>query len=505
MRQPIDIDFADVQALLRFGHGRLTETRFMLLDINDASAARRWLASAPVSDAASRTPPPETALQVAFSVAGLRALEIDESILAGFSDAFITGMSGDANRSRRMGDTGTNAPQNWRWGGDPQDSPHLILLLYATPGKLAGWQRCVEVDPFASAFRMRQMLPTDDLGFTEPFGFADGISQPQIDWQGQQATDTHSRSRFSNRSAPGEFLLGYPNEYGQCTSRPLVDPKKDRRATLLADAPDAAGMKDFAHNGSYLVLRHLHQDVPEFWRFVDSIAGGDPDQRERLAAGMVGRRRDGSPLVPPTTDAIAGISAFDAKNHFTYDADPHGYRCPVGAHVRRANPRTGDLPVDPDGRDDLVARLLRMLGWRARHPGDDLVAATRFHRLLRRGRAYGPPLSPEAAVKPDAPAAERGLQFIVLVANISRQFEFVQNAWSMSSRFAGLRGEQDPLLGVRQPLENGAPTDGFNQPDPAGPGCRIDGLPQFVTVRGGGYFFMPGLRTLAYLSADPNP
>jgi deferrochelatase/peroxidase EfeB len=131
------------------------------------------------------------------------------------------------------------------------------------------------------------------------------------------------------------------------------------------------------------------------------------------------------------------------------------------------------------------------------------VASSRFHRLLRRGRIYGPPLSPDAALT-TAPAAdepERGLHFVCLCANIARQFEFVQNAWTASAKFAGLRDETDPLLGNREPLLDGGPTDGFSMPQAGRPTRRVTGLPRFVTVRGGAYFFMPGVRALRYLAS----
>ena len=91
----------------------------------------------------------------------------------------------------------------------------------------------------------------------------------------------------------------------------------------------------------------------------------------------------------------------------------------------------------------------------------NLVASSRFHRLLRRGRSYGPALAPKDAIKPQAPVAERGIQFICLVGNISRQFEFVQNAWTMNSKFDGVQNEKDPMLGIREPLMSGESTDHF--------------------------------------------
>ena len=499
MRNSTDFEFDDLQALLRFGHGKLTDTCFMLLNIVDADAAKRWLDTAPVNSAVISNPPPDTALQIAFSVDGLRTLGLAESIIDGFSDEFIIGMAGDESRSRRMGDVGSNAPEHWDWGGEPGQVPHILLLLYAGKEGIESWRKTVESKPFSRAFQLLTVLPTQDIGAIEPFGFADGISQPKIDWTGGQSTDLHERDRYSNRLAAGEVVLGYPNEYGQYTARPLIDPQQDRFAAQLPNAKDEPALKDFGRNGSFLVIRQLHQDVPAFWQFLDREAGSVPDKREQLAASMVGRKRDGSPLVPRVAEDIPGIPSKDHDNHFTYEHDPIGHRCPIGAHIRRANPRTGDLPPGVTG---IISRLIKMFGFGLNRQDEDLIASSRFHRLLRRGRGYGPVLSPQEAVKPDAPADERGLQFICLVANISRQFEFVQNAWLMSSEFGGVQQERDPLLGVREPLLNGEVTDTFNRPDPAGPAHKTCRLPQFVTVRGGGYFFMPGLRALRYIAAS---
>jgi len=501
MEKATGFEFDDLQGLLRFGYGKLTETCFMLLDITDASAAGQWLTTAPVSNAVAVNRPPETALQLAFSVKGLRRLGLGKALLEGFADEFITGMGGDKSRSRRLGDTGENAPKQWLWGGDPDEVPDILLLFYAVQGGLAAWRKKVEGDGFAHAFQTRAILPTNDIGPIEPFGFADGISQPLIDWERKQSTDVHERDRYSNLLAVGEMVLGYPNEYGLYTTRPLIDPTKDARAGGLPDAEDAPMMKDFGRNGSYLVIRQLYQDVPGFWQFLDKQAGSDPAKREQLAAYMVGRQRDGTPLVPPVAEDIPGIPPNAANNHFLYDYDGKGIHCPVSSHVRRTNPRTGDLPPGVTG---FFSRLKKILGFGAKRADEDLAASSRFHRLLRRGRSYGPLLPPEEAVKPDAPAAERGLQFIVLGASISRQFEFVQNAWVTNSKFSGLQQERDPLLGIRKPLVNGAAADSFNIPDPAGPRQTICHLPQFISLLGGGYFFMPGLRALRYIATSPH-
>jgi hypothetical protein len=158
----------------------------------------------------------------------------------------------------------------------------------------------------------------------------------------------------------------------------------------------------------------------------------------------------------------------------------------------------------PAGTSGLWGRLLRILGFKRNSFRDDLIASARFHRILRRGREYGTPLSPEDALGPGAADEQRGLHFICLVANISRQFEFVQNAWMVSTKFAGLTDETDPLLGNREPMPGHAATDIFSMPSPEGPARRIAGLPRFVTVRGGGYFFLPGLRALRYIAGAPS-
>ena len=141
-----------------------------------------------------------------------------------------------------------------------------------------------------------------------------------------------------------------------------------------------------------------------------------------------------------------------------------------------------------------------MLGFNAAALEPDLVASTRFHRLLRRGRKYGDAAAARRCGDGSSPGAEAGLHFICLAANIKRQFEFVQSAWLVGSKFAGLTGESDPMLGHRLPDPGDSPTDGFSMPQADGPDCRLSGLPQFVTVLGGAYFFLPGIRALRYLA-----
>jgi deferrochelatase/peroxidase EfeB len=493
-------EFEDIQRLVRYGNGHLPEACFMLLQVRDASAARDWLQAAPVTNVEQAGSRPERALQVAFTAAGLQALEVPAAVIQDFSDEFIVGMNGDVNRSRRLGDIGANAPEHWQWGNTA--TPQVLLMLYAQTDSLQSWIDSIEDDSFAGAFEIQQKLLTSTLGPNEPFGFMDGISQPEIDWKDQLSTDLHERNEYTNKLKTGEILLGYRNEYGLYTDRPLLDANAEPAAEILPPAEDQPDLRDLGRNGCYLVMRQLDQDVPGFWQFVDQTSGGDEAEREQLASAMVGRSRDGTPLVAGSSKA-ASKSDRDNKpenNGFNFDLDPLGHQCPVGAHIRRANPRTGDFAP---GTTNLIIRLLRTLGFCRRHPNEDLISSTRFHRLLRRGRAYGPGLAPADAVKTNAAKAERGLHFICIGANILRQFEFVQNAWLMNSKFAGLAGESDPLMGNRETLFSGEATNGFTRPRAGAPAQCPSGLPQFITVKGGAYFFMPGLKALRFIATHP--
>ena len=499
-------DRDDIQGLLQSGYGHHTEACFLLLRIKDREAARTWLLTAPVTSAAMSERPcgtnasaqaeslPEIVLQVALSSEGLRALELADDIIEGFAAEFVSGMGGDANQARRLGDVGASAPERWHWGVGNR-VPHVLVLLYALPGHLRAWHQVIEHQCMVG-FESLACLETANAIDFEPFGFRDGISQPKIDWERRRAARDEDRLAYSNLSCLGEFVLGYPNEYGGYTDRPLLDAGGEAQAALPR-AEDAPGKADLGRNGSYLVLRQLQQDVQGFWQFLDRATGGDPDQRERLAAAMVGRSLQGLPLVE-ATDETHTCDAATSKpdlNAFTYHSDPQGLRCPLGAHIRRANPRNADLPPGTRG---ILSRLIRTLGFDAEALQHDLVASTRFHRLLRRGRKYGASSLAESLAGP--PGAEAGIHFICLGANLARQFEFVQNAWMTGTKFDGLTAESDPLLGPRLPAPDGTRTDGYSIPQPGGPDRCVAGLPQFVTVVGGAYFFLPGIRALRYLA-----
>jgi len=484
----------DIQALVKAGFSSLTEAAFLLCQVKDAAAAKAVLADLPVTSVADLHARQGRVIQVATSAEGLSALGMTPTMMAGFAPEFAAGLAGDPARSRRLGDVGASAPETWAWGYPA--APHVLVMLYAAPGDLGALRNTVETPAFRAAFDVA-VLDSSDMAGREPFGFMDGVSQPALDWQGARTPGGADDLDYGNLISAGEFLLGYANEYGHVTPRPLVDAAQDPRE-LLPSAPDAPGQKDLGRNGSYLVFRRLRQDVRGFWRFAAREAG--QAGAKALAEAMVGRRTTGEPLAPAETGAIPGVgpAADDLRlNRFTFSGDPDGLACPFGAHIRRANPRTADMP---GGRQGAIGVALRMLGWGDSQPSDDIIAASRFHRILRRGREYGAFTDPDAVIAGGA-AAPAGLNFLCLNANLARQFEFIQNAWMMNAKFGGLTGEQDPLLGNRQPLPASQATAGFSQPTARGPAKRTEDLPQFVTVEGGGYFFLPGLAALRFIAA----
>jgi Dyp-type peroxidase family len=451
----------DVQGLVARGYGGLKAASFVLGAIEDGAAARRWLAGVSELVTAADRSPERRAVNIAFTSSGLRRLGLDPDTV-GFSNEFVDGMTVPP-RSRLLGDVGEDAPERWDWGG-PRAPVDFALLLYAETETELAAMRAEPRLVLGRGLRLVRELGTSDLRGREPFGFRDGISQPLIEGLSKKGPPA-TTLKF------GEFVLGYPNEYGRYTDRPILRPADDTGRVLRSEA--GTGNPDLGHNGTYLVLRQLRQDVRGFWRFLDAAARSSPEQRVRLAAKLVGRWPGGASLAlsPERDDA----SLADANDFGYFHTDRHGTGCPIGAHVRRANPRDS---LDPK-------------------PGTDKsLAINRHHRILRRGREYGPPLSPDDALR-DAPAddEERGLHFICLCANISRQFEFVQGTWVNSPKFAGLYDDADPLVGPSRPYGGTFTIQSETLRE------RITGVPRFVSVRGGAYFFLPGLAAVRYLAS----
>jgi Dyp-type peroxidase family len=452
--------WSEMQGLILSAYPHLGHAKYLLCSFAEGSgpAARAWLHRLlPRVTFAMRKPRTERYednynINVALTYRGLTTLcPPGVRGLARFGFPFTEGIDGQDHRCRILGDTGRSDPSNWHWGGrhKPVD---LLLAVFARD---AAWldeaiAGCGLPSDVVKPICTIPALPLDQAERREHFGFVDGISQPILEW-------THDAERFPESrhlTRLGEIVLGYRNADGGFAEMPML------------------GDCRFGENGSYLVLRQLEQDVQGFWDYVaeQTTRDGGPEAAEQLAAKIVGRERDGTPLVPY-------VNRQD--NEFGFAEDPYGYGCPIGAHIRRANPR--------DSFNDNNV------------PSHHASFSNR-HRILRRGRSYGPVFDQrtkfDAKTKKDT---ERGLLFICLNADLERQFEFIQQNWINSPAFFGLADERDPLIGNQDADLTGRCR--FTVPGlPAR--TRVDSIPRFVTVRGGEYFFLPGRKALLSLVGD---
>lgn len=474
-----------------------------------------WLAAlqqvAPITDADGRDP---RAAAIAFTWEGLRRMGLDARALASFDRPFKEGMFQE-DRLRRLGDRRgpdwleTVIPGGPHWSGNtPLDDAayaegfgfagdarpavetrvvtpitvHAMLLLYEADEQGAeGW--CAQVSEAIAPHGVRVVhrleldLRFDDRGIArEHFGFADGVSQPAPFEPGVVTVKGGADvPRDPWNGVPlGEVLMGHANGHHEVAPGPIVPETPKGRAAGLLPHPNGEGLLDLGLDGSYMVVRELKQDVAAFWRSMhaaaERIRTEDPGHADHvdadwLAARVVGRDRDGNLLCPGGTLPPAGYGGPDNDFGF-YDRDQHGLGCPLGSHVRRGNPRDGLAPK----------------------PGDrqTLLDAANNHRILRRGRKFGKTVADP--LQDDG--EDRGLLFICLNTDITRQFEFVQQTWMLNPNFAVLYDEVDPLIGPCGTLTI-----------PEQPLRRIVQVDTFVRMAGGEYFFLPSMPALRYLAS----
>ena len=466
----------DIQGLVVRGYGPLRAAQFLVLRVVELAAARRYLQTICDDVNTAAHSPDRVARQIAFTAPGLVQLGITPDTMATFSREFLEGMDDDV-RAISLGDEGANAPSQWTWGQRAQDNAHVLVMLYAKDERELAPYLAAEVarlDGFAVIQKSTITLPDNK----EHFGWRDGLSMPVF----AGVPESHKPAKKTQETwtaplAPGEFVLGYPNEYECFTERPTTKPEDDP-ADLL---PVTNERKDLGKNGTYLVYREMTQDVHALWDYLakhSREAGADPTKRAiALGAKLVGRWPNGAPLM--TADHDDHRRALD--NKFVYSGESSAMKCPVGAHIRRANPR-----------DQLTDRST-----------SDSEIMVRRHQMVRRGRSFGPPLSPrmrpEDLIAAPEDDAERGLHFICLVGHIARQFEFVQRAWIHSANFNGLYKDGDPISGARRTAADGNQNDELTVPaDPVR--RKYKAMPQFTTLVGGAYFFLPGIRALHYIA-----
>jgi Dyp-type peroxidase family len=466
---PPPIERADVQGIVLFGYRRQPVMRAMCVRFDEPGTMPPWLSSvAPeVRTAGEEHRRVPTSVNLALSVHGLRSLGVPEEVIETFPPELVSGMHG---RAKFLGDVGDNDPRGWDFGGPDRPLDALLLLYAEDDDALASLVADHRARLERAAATVVDEVETRVLpDGKEHFGFLDGIAQPRIEGVAAREGPLDDGTPPTSPIAPiraGELLLGYENEYGAPSHCATVPAPLDPSGLLSEATHVGGGRRNLGLNGSYLVCRKMQQWVGRFWRYLQEQGEALGEEPEALAAKLVGRHLNGAPLAVP--DAPRAGSYPVAR--FDYADDPHGFRCPLGAHVRRANPRASK--------------------------GDDRVLALRIartHRLVRRGRPFGPPaLDP---LRGDADDQLRGLFFLALNANLRRQFEFIQQTWLSNPKFEGLRDEDDPLVGAR-PHGPGP----FTMPDEP-VRRRLLGMPAFVRVRGGEYLFMPSVRALRWLAS----
>jgi len=461
--------------------------------------------------------PDPRATALAFTWVGLQKMGLSQVALDSFAAPFREGMMQE-DRLRRLGDRrggqwqdtviadgpqwSANTPQRDKIDGvaDSQvanmtatghveeqiTTPftvHALLLLYdENETKATEWANSVAAVLAQHDVKVVHTLPLDlrpdpKTGIArEHFGFADGISQP-IPFDPDAlvlSNGAPANVRDTWNGVPlGEILFGHVNGHHEVAPGPVAPVLKNSAAAGLPPHPLAQGFLDLGLNGSYMVVRELKQDVAAFWRSMnaaaDRIRAQDPKNSAHVTASwlaerVIGRDRDGNLLCPA---GVLPPVAGQPDNDFGFrDRDPNGMGCPMGSHVRRGNPRDG-LAVKPADKQTLLD-------------------AANNHRILRRGRKFGPTIADPGTDD----GANRGLLFICLNTDISRQFEFVQQTWMLNSNFAILYDETDPLIGPKgtmtirdKPLR------------------RIIEVETFIRMAGGDYFFMPSMPALRYLAA----
>jgi Dyp-type peroxidase family len=412
----------------------------VVLRINDPRAGRAFLRRlTPYVDSAAGWRIAANAwLAVAISYTGLEALGVPTESLQSFPEAFRVGM---AARAAELHDEGVNDPTNWT---PPFGTGQIHIGVSAFSDSEEKRRRALAIarDQY-EGFSGVTVLSTQDFGAQpgdlNPLGYKDGIDQPAIEGSGEEPLPGQGPLIKA-----GEFILGYPGESGV----PLPMP-----------SPDILG-----RNGTYIGLRKYQTRVGAFNRFLREN-GRTEEERELVAAKLVGRWRSGAPLtLAPNVDNPALGADPRRNNDFNYANDPHGRQVPFGSHIRRMNPRDTEL-----------SRLTDV----------------NIHRLIRRGTTYGPPYDPNAVSEADD-EVPHGAYFLFISAKAMATMEFLQREWVNDGNFIGAGDERDPIVGLqKQEATFTIPRDPVRR--------RIHGIDTFNVLRGGEYFFMPSLTALSWL------
>lgn len=381
-------------------------------------------------------------LNIAFSAEGLRKMtstaEVEE-----FEDvAFKKGLK---ERSGYIGDPGTKAEpghiSRWVIGGTSNPVDGVFIMASDDLQWLLDEAKKLTAEVSSHGMKIVYLDRGDVTKAPKPgheqFGFKDGISQPAIrgrwpkyPWDfvsprtfpADKAFDT-VRADFSEPGKrliwPGHFIFGYGRQKPD-------DPR-------IYDSADQPKGPAWSTNGSLVVYRRLRQNTGDFWRFVEdtvkSLAKKYPKSspdKQRFAALLIGRWAPGTPLVRSPDKDMAITD--DGLNYFSYaqkqtpplpgdsapnSADPDGLLCPLGAHIRKVNPR--DQTTDQ--------------GFAERTPP---------RSILRRGITY------------EATSDDKGLIFVAYQSSVVNQFEFLMNQWVNKPNAPRNHSGQDPILTQRR-------------------------------------------------------
>ena len=455
-----ELDVSDIQGFALKGYN-FPYARYLLLELGEPAAARAWLLEllkvVTTGERWDIDHKPISTVNIAFTQKGLVQLDLPLASLLSFPLEFQQGMKA---RADILGDLGTNAPERWDavWR---EDRVHAWLAVNGRTSDAletccAGMRALMAKTVGARELQAQDACAISIAGKVstqEHFGYTDGFGNP--DFKGAERQCVPGQGKLTGHGdwealATGEFLLGYADEAGELPVAPI---------------PHLLG-----RNGTFMVYRKLHQNVAAFRAYLDAKAREYPGGKEKLAAKFVGRWRDGTPLeLSPDEPDPALVADSQRNTRFTYGGDLAGTRCPIGAHIRRTNPR------DAFGfNGGLVNR----------------------RRIMRRGLPYGEYV-PEGQAVSDAD--DRGIIFMALNASIFRQFEFVQQQWIEYGNDAHQGNDKDFLLGNH---EGKGKFVIQGTADAANPPFICGGLPNFVELRGGDYFFMPGLTALAMMATN---
>jgi deferrochelatase/peroxidase EfeB len=466
-------DLADLQGNILRGYRHKPHVRYLILEVADPSAARRWLADS-VSGRGDGVPQitsgnwgankPDTCFNIGLTYEGLRALGTPSSSLEMFPNEFVEGMTA---RALKLGDVGPGAPENWPAPFNEPKRNHLIATIYAEKVEQLDEVQERALPDREEAFRL--LGTREGCSFPDDvvhFGYRDNIMQPRF-----EGIHDPKRHADGQPKAPlGTVLLGHPTNL----------------EGLTWEVPQPAAL---GHNGTFNAFRVLKQDVVGFEEYLDQAAsdlikhpqvdellcaeakigqvlsteGRRGALREIVAANLCGRWRDGTPLALSADAPDPKL----VKAKFDYVGES---RCPYGAHIRRCNPRGGQI----------VQRV-----------------ANNSRRLVRRGVPYGPAYDPGKRNR-DEPEPERGLLGNFIGASLGAQFEAMSCDWlNLGLQDPRITGSNDPMVGANNPG-----TSWFDLPLKSGGTIRLRGLPQFVWTRGGAYTFLPSLSAIRFLGSQ---